>query len=140
MKVLIQFLGGFQHLVAEQELELTLATGDDVRHLIEELDHTFGPELIRHLLTPDGEQRAGLVMLVNGHNVSLGKGLRTELQEGDRVAFLPVIGGGSSPAIPTAAPNSARIAHMMWSSSEAGNMSPSAGALHPITPHSSGTE
>ncbi|MHB0870353.1 MAG: MoaD/ThiS family protein [Chloroflexota bacterium] len=94
MKVRVQFLGGFQQLGVEPELELFLASGSDLRLLVEEFGARFGPQLLHFLLSDEGERRPGLAVLINGTEAALRAGLDSRLEEGDTVAFLPVIGGG----------------------------------------------
>ncbi len=95
MKVRIQFLGGFQQFGVEPELELSLTAGDDLRSLAEELGRLYGPQLLHYLLSPTGERRPGLAVLLNGIESALGEGLDSHMKEGDTVTFLPVIGGGA---------------------------------------------
>jgi molybdopterin converting factor small subunit len=51
----------------------------------------------RHsVLRDDGHVWPEVAILINGTNITLGQGLTTQLEEGDTVAIIPVITGGSS--------------------------------------------
>jgi len=50
----------------------------------------------QYVFDEKGNVRSHLLFLVNGRSIALLKGLNTKLRDGDEIAILPPVGGGST--------------------------------------------
>ena len=74
-------------------VEVPAATGSTVRSLLEQLIAQY-PGL-RTKLYRDGEEFVGgVTILVNGRSIGFLGGLNTRVEESDRLAMFPPVGGG----------------------------------------------
>jgi molybdopterin converting factor small subunit len=79
----VTMLGPIGEAAGTRKTEASAAT---VGELIEVLSARYGP---------DFKKRVGAArIVVNGSPIQFGKGLKTTLGEGDKVAFLVPVGGG----------------------------------------------
>ncbi len=76
----------------DKELRIPLALAPDLRTLFRYLStvQERGPSLMRDTQTAV----TGLVVLLNGRQIDLGKGLEVALADGDEVAIFPPVTGG----------------------------------------------
>ncbi|MGE5578170.1 MAG: MoaD family protein [Syntrophothermus sp.] len=86
--VLLNFL---RRAAGEGRVELEAATAGE---LLVALAARYGEAFRRELLTPEGDLKAGIAILVNGRNVSFLQGLATPLDPRDKVTIIPPIAGG----------------------------------------------
>ena len=66
-----------------------------VENLLDKLFEEFGEILRTEILDINGEVKKHYRIIVNGRNINLLEGLKTVLNEGDMVAFMPAIAGGN---------------------------------------------
>jgi MoaD family protein len=53
-------------------------------------------DAVRKKLLPDGQLSEDLIVLVNGRNIQFLGGLDAPVAETDRIAIVPIVGGGSA--------------------------------------------
>ncbi|MHA1615909.1 MAG: ubiquitin-like small modifier protein 1 [Candidatus Njordarchaeales archaeon] len=95
MKIKIKLFALFRELAGRKEVELDF--NDDsvtVRDVIKALGDRVNKELAE-LIMEKYQQLSSLLILVNGRNIRLLKGLETTLKDGDEVAIFPPGAGGS---------------------------------------------
>jgi molybdopterin synthase sulfur carrier subunit len=63
--------------------------------VIQKLTETFPPEFKRVLMDPELEDpRPNALILVNGREISVLRGLETEVNDGDEIVLVPISHGG----------------------------------------------
>jgi len=67
--------------------------GSTVGEALNALSQSLG-DAVREKLLPDGRLPQELIVLLNGRNVQFLGGLDTPVAETDRIAIVPVVGGG----------------------------------------------
>ena len=94
MTVNVKFIGALRHGSGADELAIDCAEGASVRELISKLTREF-PELKQSLVDSQFEDsRTNALILVNGREISALDGLKTKLEDGDKVVLVPVVHGG----------------------------------------------
>jgi molybdopterin synthase sulfur carrier subunit len=91
LKIKIKFFATFRELFQEEEREIDLQSGSNMRDLLNLLCDS---SKLREQVFDDGKLRPYLNILKNGQNIHHLKGLETGLEEGDTVDIFPPIGGG----------------------------------------------
>lgn len=82
----VRVLGFFQEYTGKNMVEIPYREGLTVDNVLKILS----PELHKYI----SEHIENAVILVNGVSINNLKGLETKLRDGDRVALMPVVGGG----------------------------------------------
>jgi len=94
MSVEIKLFGIFQEAFRSGEASLKVETPRNLREVVMEITNS-SPELRRVLIDPELlDPRPNAVILVNGKEISVLKGLETEIKGGDKIVFIPVTHGG----------------------------------------------
>jgi molybdopterin synthase sulfur carrier subunit len=94
MKVNIKFVGSFRNLTNKSKVTLELEEGARLKEVIGRIVEKF-PKIERALIDPElGDPRPNTLIIVNGREISVLKGLDTILKDGDEVVFIPVSHGG----------------------------------------------
>lgn len=80
------------------ELTVELDEGASLSDLISKIssEKSGFKEKVRYLSSQQGVTDFGLVILLNGLNISLLEGAKTKLKDGDAVVILPPVAGGTS--------------------------------------------
>lgn len=93
-KVDVRFLGIFRGFSGKSRITLKLKQ-PTVRKVIQKLADSLSAEAKRLLVDPElNDPRPNALILVNGKEISVLKGLETEIKEGDEVTLIPVAHGG----------------------------------------------
>ena len=93
MAITVKFIGALRPASGQNTRVITLE-GCSVRELIEKISMD-SPELKRTLVGGEDEnQYSNALILVNGREISVLNGLRTQLADKDEVVFIPVVHGG----------------------------------------------
>jgi molybdopterin synthase sulfur carrier subunit len=87
MKVRVKPLGILRELAEGAVVEVELKEGSTVGDLVEELER-------RHKGFREAVLKPYVTIAVNGREIEFAKGFKTELSDGDSVAFLPPYAGG----------------------------------------------
>lgn len=90
----VRLLGIFRGLSGKSQLSLKLER-PTVRTVIQTLGGSLSTEARRLLIDPElNDPRPNALILVNGKEISVLKGLETEIEEGDEVTLIPISHGG----------------------------------------------
>ena len=93
-KVALKFLGIFKKAYGNGQALIEICRNDNLETMIKKLCEV-SPNLRRVLVDPElGSPLSNAVILVNGVEIGLLKGLGTELKDKDEIVFIPVIHGG----------------------------------------------
>ncbi|MEM3703497.1 MAG: MoaD/ThiS family protein [Candidatus Bathyarchaeia archaeon] len=94
MKVSLRFVGSFRNLTSKSKVKLELSEGAQLKEVIKKIVEKF-PKIERALIDPElRDPRPNALIIVNGKEVSVLKGLETVLKDGDEVVFVPISHGG----------------------------------------------
>jgi len=92
--VKVRLLGVFRGFCGKSQLSLKLEQAT-VRNVIQTLAESFSAESRRLLIDPElNDPRPNALILLNGKEINVLKGLETEVKEGDEVTLIPVAHGG----------------------------------------------
>ncbi len=93
-KVTAKFLGIFKKAHGKGQAQIEIRRKDNLKTVVEKLCEA-SQNLKRVLVDPElGTPSSNAIILVNGVEIGLLKGLKTELKDGDEIVFIPVIHGG----------------------------------------------
>jgi sulfur-carrier protein len=94
MVVTLKFVGALRHMLGAEKLRLNFERDSSIKELINEITREK-PQLKRTLVDQqsDGSIPNALI-LVNGTEISIFKGLETKIKDGDEIVFVPVVHGG----------------------------------------------
>jgi molybdopterin synthase sulfur carrier subunit len=94
VNITVKFIGNLRNFSGKSKIILkfedTVSLREAVGKIVEKL-----PKLRRALIDPEMEDpRPNVLIIVNGKEISVLKGLETVLKDGDEVVFVPVSHGG----------------------------------------------
>ena len=94
MSLTVKFIGALRHLSGKTQFTVNFQDRISIKQLIETitqqlpgLKHTFSDQELN-------DSRSNSLILVNGKEISILKGLETKLCDGDEIVFVPVVHGG----------------------------------------------
>ncbi len=91
----VKLLGVFRGLSGKQQLVIKLTKPASIRAVVQKLVELYEPEFKQALIDPElDDPRPNALIIVNGKEMSVLEGLKTELDEGDEVVIVPVSHGG----------------------------------------------
>ncbi|MEM3673495.1 MAG: MoaD/ThiS family protein [Candidatus Bathyarchaeia archaeon] len=94
MVVTVKFVGALRGISGKERLTIKIEGETSLRELVKKIVKQQ-PKLKRVLIDPElQDPRPNALILVNGKEISVLKGLETVVREGDEVVFVPVIHGG----------------------------------------------
>jgi molybdopterin synthase sulfur carrier subunit len=94
MKVNFKFVGSFRNITNKSKAVMELDEGAKLKEALKRIIEEF-PKIERALIDPElGDPRPNTLIVVNGREISVLKGLETVLRNGDEVVFIPVSHGG----------------------------------------------
>ncbi|MBS7621818.1 MoaD/ThiS family protein [Candidatus Bathyarchaeota archaeon] len=94
MKVNFRFVGSFRNATKKSRVVLELSEGAQLKEAIKRIVKEF-PKIKSALIDPElDDPRPNTLIIVNGREISVLKGLQTVLNDGDEVVFIPVSHGG----------------------------------------------
>ncbi|MBC8498879.1 MoaD family protein [Candidatus Bathyarchaeota archaeon] len=94
IRIDVNYFSNVRALTGESGSTLELPERSSVRDLLIIVAARYGDELREYLFTDEGGLHSHVVVILNGRGVGVLEGLDTALDDGDRVAILPSIGGG----------------------------------------------
>lgn len=90
--VIVLFFATVREATGVKSMELD---ADNIRGVLETLKKRFGKPFLENVIDADtGELKKFFSFMVNGRRIELLEGYDTTLEDGDRVALFPPIGGG----------------------------------------------
>jgi molybdopterin synthase sulfur carrier subunit len=94
MVLTVRFIGSLRASSKKTELKLKVEKTISLKKVIAQIVEEQ-PKLKRALIDPElGDPRTNTIMLVNGRDISVLKGMETMLKDGDELVFVPVVHGG----------------------------------------------
>jgi len=94
VKVNIRLMGVFRGLTGKSRVSLRVKQ-PTIRNAVQKLADSLSVEAKRLLVDPElNDPRPNALILVNGKEINVLKGLETEIREGDEVILIPVSHGG----------------------------------------------
>jgi MoaD family protein len=97
MKIFLKFLADFANLVVKDTETIDIPEGSNVEQalqlIIQKYSTEFG-EVLMDLKTNNLRPYVALLFLLNGTNIQILNGLKTELKDGDLLTFFPPAMGG----------------------------------------------
>ena len=95
INVEVKFLGVFRQFSGRDQFLVKLEKPATLGKAIEKLTEAFSSEFRRMLVDPELEDpRPNALILVNGKEISVLEGLKTEVEDGDEIVLVPVSHGG----------------------------------------------
>ena len=94
IQVEVSYFSNVRALTGESGSTLELPDRSSVHDLLIIVAARYGDELREYLFTDEGGLHSHVVVILNGRGVGVLDGLDSALNDGDRVAILPSIGGG----------------------------------------------
>jgi molybdopterin synthase sulfur carrier subunit len=95
ISVEVKFLGVFRQFSGRNWILVKLRKTASVGEVIEKLTEHFSSEFKRALVDPELEDpRPNALVLVNGKEISVLRGLETKVEDGDEIVLVPVSHGG----------------------------------------------
>jgi len=95
VKVEFKFLGVFRRFSRRNRIPVKLEKPANVGKAIQKLTEAFSSEFGRMLIDPElQDPRPNAIILVNGKEISVLRGLETEVEDGDEIVLVPVAHGG----------------------------------------------
>jgi molybdopterin synthase sulfur carrier subunit len=92
VSITIRTIIGLKEILGQEVIEFPIPEGTTVKSLVALMIDKWGVRL-----ASDAEQDRPLPkirIVVNGRDIGFLKGMETELQDGDEVLLLPLVGGG----------------------------------------------
>ncbi|SCY05908.1 MoaD/ThiS family protein [Alkaliphilus peptidifermentans] len=93
--VSVQMMGIFKNYISEEERYISLKDGSTIMDLLEELskkcNHEFRKDVVEKISTSECLQS---LIFINNRNLVFEKGIDTQMEDGDKIMFLPPMGGG----------------------------------------------
>ncbi|NIU38399.1 MoaD family protein [Candidatus Bathyarchaeota archaeon] len=95
ISVKVRLMGIFRVLSGKSQASLELEEPTIVKKAIQKLVEKSSPEFKETLIDPElKDPRPNALILVNGKEISVLEGLKTEINEGDEIIIVPVSHGG----------------------------------------------
>ncbi len=94
MVITVRFIGSLRASSKKSKLGLDFENAVSLREVVNKLIEGQ-PKLRRALIDPElDDPRTNVLMLVNGKEIGVLKGLETKLKDGDELVLIPVVHGG----------------------------------------------
>jgi len=94
VNVNVKLMGVFRVFTGKNNVSLKLEK-PTVREAVEKIAESLSSEFKRMLIDPElNDPRPNALILVNGKEINVLKGLETKVKEGDQIILIPVSHGG----------------------------------------------
>ena len=93
IRVITRFFGSFKQATQQRDIEMTIPKGSTVAILLAKTIDAY-PSLRNLILDENLQLGSWVVILINGRNMSVFDGMKTQLKEGDVIAIFPPVAGG----------------------------------------------
>jgi len=96
LKITVHFLGNIRETTGTREQAFDISE-PTVEALVDRMTGEYGDDFKRTLInTSTGKVSSSLVIALNGVDIEALKGVKTNLKDGDTVAIIPPVAGGSN--------------------------------------------
>ena len=94
MSVTVKFMGALRHLSGQKQLTLPYMVDCSIKDYLLKISQDM-PQVKSSLLDANVEDpKPNALMLINGKEISVLKGLATKIQPNDEIILIPVVHGG----------------------------------------------
>ena len=93
MPLSLKFIGALRHISGKTQLTINFQKDSTIKELLSRLSKEL-PQLEKTFSEQQLNSSSNALILVNGREISVLKGLDTELKDGDEIVFVPVVHGG----------------------------------------------
>jgi len=94
MVLTLKFIGAMRHITGKIQLTLNYEKEMTLKELLSKISKET-PELQKSFSDQQsGDSASNALILVNGREISVLRGLETKLCDGDEIVFVPVVHGG----------------------------------------------
>ena len=91
----VKLLGIFQHLSGKKSFKITLDEPATVRDVVMKLTEAFSTDFKFALVDSQlNELRPNAIILVEGKEISVLKGLETQVKDSEEIVLVPIVHGG----------------------------------------------
>lgn len=91
----VRFLGIFQRISGKKHFQMKLEEATTIRKVILKLTETFSNEFKQVLVDSQlDDPRPNALILVGGKEISVLKGLETQVNDADEIVLVPMVHGG----------------------------------------------
>jgi len=94
MRVTVKFFTALREIVGKKEEVFEFSKGTTIREALKHLSETYGEAFKEYIYNEKGRIRSHLQFLINGKSITTLKGFETKLEDGDKIAIIPPVGGG----------------------------------------------
>ena len=94
MKVKVRFFAELREIVGIKEKILEVTNSPTIYNVLNLLVNIYGKTFEEKIFDEKGGLSENYIILLNGKNIRLLKGLDTTLQDGDEIAIFPPVAGG----------------------------------------------
>ena len=95
MRFKIKVFATIREITKNREIELESEDGVTVKDAVKLMVDRYGERLANYLLEKNGKPKPAFLLMVNGISIKELEGLETRLQDGDVLAILPPVAGGT---------------------------------------------
>jgi len=91
----VRFLGTFQKLSGQKQIQLKLEEPVTVRIIITKLTESFSSDFKQVLIDSDlDDPRPKALIIINGKEISALQGLETKVKDSEEIVLIPMVHGG----------------------------------------------
>ena len=93
MSLTVKFIGALRHISGKTQITVNFKEQISLKELLVKTSEEM-PSLEKTFSSQQNDPRSNALILVNGREISVLKGLETILNDGDEIVFVPVVHGG----------------------------------------------
>jgi molybdopterin synthase sulfur carrier subunit len=94
MKITVKYFTILREAVGKKEEELEFSHGTTLKEVLKHLSETYGKAFKEYVYDERGRVRGHLEFLIDGKSITTMKGFETKLNDRDKIAIIPPVGGG----------------------------------------------
>ena len=94
MRVTIKFFTALREIAGKKEEVFEFSRGTTIKELLKHLSENYGQAFKEYIYNEKGRVKSHLEFLINGKSITTLKGFETKLNDGDKIAIIPPVGGG----------------------------------------------
>jgi len=94
MRVTVKFFTALREIAGKKEEAFEFSRGTTIKELLKHLSENYGQAFKEYIYNEKGRVKSHLEFLINGKSITTLKGFETKLNDGDKIAIIPPVGGG----------------------------------------------